>query len=383
MHIKKITVFGINFLHLTFVILQLKECSTNNLEEKCSGKICIPSDYDRLNLPNPNEVNNINIEIFHLKFLKVNDNTCIIKTSFWFVMNWHDPRLIKSANMDETYVVLEESFHESLWLPDIMIWDLENVHHRHFLNKDKEVTFYDNNSLSLATNILLETYCPMTFESYPIDDHICGIYFTSFGYNNERMNLTLSNLHFIEENNLLDYSFDVKTDYPTGNFWNHSETGLNITLKRNMYKYVANYYVPTGLLVSISWVSFQDEKNSASNTVKTNFQISFVIHQDAVPGRIGLLITIFLVLINIFINVTSNSPNTKTLTNISGWIIGCIFFVHCALVEYGCLLFFKHVSKSCAKNPPEHIKNVLKKVDLICLFVSIFSFHIFVLAFVF
>ena len=73
MYIKKITVFGINFLHLTFVILQLKECSTNNLEEKCSGKICIPSDYDRLSLPNPNEINNINIEIFCLKFLKVND----------------------------------------------------------------------------------------------------------------------------------------------------------------------------------------------------------------------------------------------------------------------------------------------------------------------
>ena len=89
MHILKNTVFGINLLNLTFLILQMKECSAQS-GEKCSGKICIPSDYDRLSLPNPNEVNNINIEIFRLKFLKVNDNTCIIKTSFWFVMNWND-----------------------------------------------------------------------------------------------------------------------------------------------------------------------------------------------------------------------------------------------------------------------------------------------------
>ena len=265
MYTIKNTVFDINLLlSLTFLILQMKECSAAS-SEKCSGKICIPSDYDRLILPNPNETNNIDIEIHRFKVLKVSDKNSIIKTSFWFIMKWHEPRLIRSPNMVEKYAGLEESFHERLWLPDIMIWDLENVEHRHFLNKAKEVVYFGNNSLSMSTNILLETYCPMTFESYPVDDHNCGIYFTSFGYNMKRINLTMSKFQLVEENNLLDYSFDVKPDYRVLKFWNHSEAGLNITLKRNMYKYVANYYVPTALLVSISWVIYllsQFSKNS-------------------------------------------------------------------------------------------------------------------------
>ena len=47
------------------------------------------------------------------------------------------------------------------------------------------------------------------------------------------------------------------------------------------------------------------------------FQVSFLIPPEIVPGRMTLLVTIFLVLINIFNNVTSNSPNVEGLTKIS------------------------------------------------------------------
>ena len=105
-------------------------------------------------------------------------------------------------------------------------------------------------------------------------------------------------------------------------------------------------------------------------------QISFVIPLDVVPGRIGLLITIFLVLINIFNQVTEKSPNTETLTNISIWIISCIIFVYSALVEYGCLLCFKHVYKN-----SQYFDIGLKRVDTICLSTSMILFFLFNVAF--
>ena len=74
-----------------------------------------------------------------------------------------------------------------------------------------------------------------------------------------------------------------------------------------------------------------------------------------------LLVTIFLVLINIFNNVTSNSPNVEGLTAISSkikesvssslqshltllsaWIITCILFVFGALAGYAGLLLRKN-----------------------------------------
>ena len=48
----------------------------------------------------------------------------------------------------------------------------------------------------------------------------------------------------------------------------------------------------TGLFVVVSW-------------------ISFVVPPDVIPGRMGLLITLFLVLVNIFNSVTTNTPKAE------------------------------------------------------------------------
>ena len=55
-----------------------------------------------------------------------------------------------------------------------------------------------------------------------------------------------------------------------------------------------------------------------------------------------LLVTLFLVLINIFNNITSNSPNVEGLTSISAWVITCILFVFGALSGYAGILFKKN-----------------------------------------
>ena len=99
-------------------------------------------------------------------------------------------------------------------------------------------------------------------------------------------------------------------------------------LSRNMHKYLYIYYLPSGLFVVVSWVSF-------------------LIPPEVVPGRMAMLITLFLVLINIFNIVTSNSPNVEGMTAIAAWMLVCIFFVFGALVGYAYLLWKK--KKSCLK----------------------------------
>ena len=61
----------------------------------------------------------------------------------------------------------------------------------------------------------------------------------------------------------------------------------------------------------------------------------------------AMLITLFLVLINIFNIVTTNSPNVEGMTAIAAWMLVCIFFVFGALVGYAYLLWKK--KKSCLK----------------------------------
>ena len=52
----------------------------------------------------------------------------------------------------------------------------------------------------------------------------------------------------------------------------------------------------------------------------------------------ALLVTLFLVLVNIFNAITTNSPKADGLNALQAWIITCIFFVFGALLEYSIIL---------------------------------------------
>ena len=68
------------------------------------------------------------------------------------------------------------------------------------------------------------------------------------------------------------------------------------------------YYLPSSLFVVVSWASF-------------------LIPSDDIQGRMALLVTLFLVLVNIFNAITTNSPKADGLNALQAWVIACIFFV--------------------------------------------------------
>ena len=67
-------------------------------------------------------------------------------------------------------------------------------------------------------------------------------------------------------------------------------------------------YLPSFMFVVTSWVSF-------------------LIKPEVVPGRMGLLVTLFLVLINIFNSVREQAPISSRLNAIDLYLVVCIFLV--------------------------------------------------------
>ena len=80
-----------------------------------------------------------------------------------------------------------------------------------------------------------------------------------------------------------------------------------------MANYIITYYFPTGMFVIISW-------------------ISFLVPPESVPGRMTILVTVFLCLVNIFNSITNNIPKADGITAIEAFIIVCIVFVFGALM---------------------------------------------------
>ena len=102
-----------------------------------------------------------------------------------------------------------------------------------------------------------------------------------------------------------------------------------------------------------------------------HFQISFVIPPDIIPGRMALLVTLVLVMINIFINM--ELPDTDSYTSVSIWMIFCIIFICLAFWEYGFILLVNHyhnvfanckLQKSCYSNKVAYVDSIF---SLICM----------------
>ena len=64
-------------------------------------------------------------------------------------------------------------------------------------------------------------------------------------------------------------------------------------------------------------------------------------------GRMALLVTVFLVLINIFNTITTNSPNAEGLTAIEIWMLACILFVFGMYSVFNILGIFTNTIGKC------------------------------------
>jgi len=127
--------------------------------------------------------------------------------------------------------------------------------------------------------------------------------------------------------------------YDNGQLGHLSLTGFNVDITRHYSKYLIVYYLPSGLFVLVSWTSF-------------------IIPPEVVAGRMGLLITILLCLVNIFNVINNNSPSVKGVTALSVWVLTCIMFVFSAVVAYTgilskSLIMFVSYKFFSGQKPPE------------------------------
>ena len=127
----------------------------------------------------------------------------------------------------------------------------------------------------------------------------------------------------------LDWQEKYYLPQETGNY---SVAGFRMLMERKVSQYVITYYLPSGLFVVVSWASFlipSDDiqvtniflftKVSKYNIVRSIFLQTYLMTNynyrliNTFQGRMALLVTLFLVLVNIFNAITTNSPKADGL----------------------------------------------------------------------
>ncbi len=223
-----------------------------------------------------------------------------------------------------------------------------------------------NGKLYYSEEVVVTIWCEMIFESYPMDWHQCPFRIGSYVYPVDMVKFSTEKMFFKADympgisitygvNVTMLESNETNVTYDSGTY---SLCGFRLHLTRSWGRYIYNYFLPSGLFVIVSWVCMQSHPiNVIDIQVNPWFQASFLIPPDNIAGRMGLLITLFLVLINLFVSVLSIEPKTRKMTPLSIWTITCILFVFGALSGYVVILLLKyHVNSSADSN--------LNKVDV-------------------
>ena len=124
----------------TFYIVMLfwhhcKVVALDQSERKCSrsNKICIPDDYDSTKRPilwaNKNDkITNIRVSLLDFKIIQINDDESTITLWSILQMRWKEPRLKIMPNVTNQFDEFPRSFLQLIWLPDIYIDNVKDIH---------------------------------------------------------------------------------------------------------------------------------------------------------------------------------------------------------------------------------------------------------------
>jgi len=331
-----------SFLSYTLAISQSVSCSNS-----VQTYICLPSNYSSMDIPVLNKANLIKIEIHISDVLVINDRDFSITYSLYFNVHWWDPRIHvnkdffkdRVAPEPDTLTPVDLNLINDLWVPNVFIYNLKTFQVIDVLSRLAGLWVSPDKDIMYSQASQITFICPMIFNYFPLDTQVCKFQVGSYSYNMEKMVFKVAQLGYAHTSRsiVLDYDIRIKPldeedkVFQGGSLGNFSLAGFEMILTRHVSHYIITYYLPSGLFVVVSW-------------------ISFLVPADVIPGRMALLVTLFLVLVNIFNNVTTNTPKAEGLTAIEAWMLACILFVFAALAEYAVLLF--HKSKVLTDTPP-------------------------------
>ena len=249
-------------LYVTFLMI------TNTYGDQCIGQVCIPENYSNTVLPFQDQTNNITVDFELVRILKVDDHEYTITLLFQQIMQWIEPRLkpiSKDKRLQINNVSVIDLPKDLLWLPDTYIYDFHSMKTR-----VEKLALINENLIHYSSEMEVVIYCPMNFDNYPLDSHICHFKLGSYGYNSDQVNFISRGITyapifgFFRQLTVLDYNvqlsqlpenksgFVVETEF--GPF-SRTLAGFEIQLQRKTKKYIQYYYVPSGLLALISCVS--------------------------------------------------------------------------------------------------------------------------------
>ncbi|XP_059716503.1 glycine receptor subunit alpha-1 [Haemorhous mexicanus] len=254
------------------------------------------------------------------------------RVNIFLRQQWNDPRLAYNEYPDDS-LDLDPSMLDSIWKPDLFFANEKGAHFHEITTDNKLLRISRNGNVLYSIRITLTLACPMDLKNFPMDVQTCIMQLESFGYTMNDLifewqekgavqvadGLTLPQFILKEEK---DLRYCTK-HYNTGKF---TCIEARFHLERQMGYYLIQMYIPSLLIVILSWISFW-------------------INMDAAPARVGLGITTVLTMTTQSSGSRASLPKVSYVKAIDIWMAVCLLFVFSALLEYAAVNFVSRQHK--------------------------------------
>ncbi|XP_078739965.1 glycine receptor subunit alphaZ1-like [Lampetra fluviatilis] len=293
--------------------------------------------------PNNGHVVNVNISIFISSIGPIDETNMDFRVDLILWQHWNDNRLEFKPKQNFTTIDLDKSISKFIWIPDLNFVNEKKALVHDTVSPNSMLRIWENGNVLYSIRISLTLSCPMNLHDFPMDTQVCPLYISSGAY-------TQKDLVFMWDKDrpmvhdpsisLPQYSFTNVTlshserHLRTGNF---SMLMANFTLRRLMGFYLTQTYIPSTLLVLLSWISFW-------------------INPDAAPARVALGITTVLTLTTQSSGARSSLPKLSYVNAMDIWMATCLIFVFSSLLEFAAVNVMSRQARSLSSANPSSDK---------------------------
>ncbi|KAG5679501.1 hypothetical protein PVAND_009065 [Polypedilum vanderplanki] len=261
---------------------------------------------------------------FHVTVLSIdsiNEESMTYVTDIFLAQSWRDPRLRLPENMSEEYRILDVDWLHSIWRPDCFFKNAKKVTFHEMTIPNHYLWLYHDKTLLYMSKLTLVLSCAMKFESYPHDVQVCSMMIESLSHTvqdliflwNMSDPLVVSDEIELPQLDIANnYTIDCTIPYSTGNF---TCLAIVFNLKRRLGYHLFHTYIPSALIVVMSWISFW-------------------IKPEAIPARITLGVTSLLTLATQNTQSQQSLPPVSYVKAIDVWMSSCSVFVFLSLMEF-------------------------------------------------
>jgi len=334
---------------LSVVLLSILHLVPTTLTQTCNVTAskqlpwCLPKGYDKKKPPflfdDDGNTMNIHYAFSIREVSEVTDSEQTLEIPMYFTVAWTDDRL----EVDQTHRAwqkvtsgpVNESTEDAetlklFWKPNLEIYGLKEFKKHNILNEMAGLRISRSKRITYDIKVTIVISCQMDFNDYPFDDHTCFSQVGSYFY--DKNSVTCSSEYYDpkSKSNILERNLQHSVKFKklrrsrsviklqSGEY---AACGFEVHLRRKHEPLMYQIYIPCCLFVTVSW-------------------ISFIIDPKVIPGRMSLLVILFLVIINVFNNVRSNAPSSGStkLNAIDRFIMTCIFMIFSAIIEYAVVL---------------------------------------------